>query len=272
MKRSLGRGLEALLGAPATSPADLPVDKIVPNRYQPRTPITEADLADLVASVRTAGILQPVLVRAKGDQYELIAGERRWRAAMAAGLATVPAVVRDVDDRGALALALVENIQREDLNAIERARAFDRLQREFGMTQEEVSVAVGRSRASVANTLRLLELPEAVQELVSRGTLSEGHARALLGLPPAEREAAALRAVAQRLSVRDIERQVRERRASPGRRDPHVEKLEQYLREHFGTRVDLVCWREGGRIIIHYYSTEHLEQLVEKLIGDIPSL
>jgi len=242
--RGLGRGLDALLPKTAASPTRLPLALIRPNPDQPRRRFDEAALAELAASIKKQGLLQPLLVRPRGEGYELVAGERRYRAAQMAGLAEVPAVVREVDDATAAALALIENIQRRDLNPIEEARGLARLIDEHGLTHQEAAEAVGRSRAAVTNLLRLLELEPEVRAMVERGELEMGHARALLALPPARQREAAARVVARGLSVRETERLVRHQREGPGRaaaarRDPDVARLEQALSEHLGAPVRL---------------------------------
>jgi ParB family chromosome partitioning protein len=285
-KGGLGRGLGALFPEqPTTAGAVAPVtsvdiDLIAPNPRQPRTAIDPEGLAALVESMRQHGILQPLVVSRKevaggAVRYELIAGERRLQAARAAGLARVPVIVREVSPREQLELALVENIQRADLNPLEEARAFQQLQREFGLTQEQIAERVGRSRTAVANTLRLLGLPEAIQRSLAAGEISEGHARALIGLPAAAQEALWRRIVAQGLSVRQAERLARALREAPAaapaparRTDPDLAALAERLQRALGTGVQLSRGRRGGRLVIRFYSDDELTAIVERLAGE----
>jgi ParB family transcriptional regulator, chromosome partitioning protein len=247
--RRLGRGLEALLGPVSKEQAEkegalreLPVASIRPNPYQPRTRVDEEPLKELVASIEASGLLQPVVVRTKGNGYELIAGERRWRAVQRLGWARIPAVIKDVDDRTLLTLALIENLQRDDLSPIDEALGYQRLQQEFGVAQTEVARLVGRDRSTVANLLRLLGLPEAVRDLVDHGALSAGHARALLGLTDEKLMVKLARqAVADGWSVREMEARVRQgpaaakrpvtKRAAPGPVSSEVQRIEDALRK-----------------------------------------
>jgi len=278
-KRGLGRGLGALIPS-GEVPEDpdqplIDIERIVPNPLQPRLVFDEEKIDELAASIREQGILQPLLVRRRGDGYELIAGERRWRAALKAGLKQVPAVVRAVDDHGALALALVENLQREDLNPIEEARAFRRLQDEFGLKQEEISDRVGRSRPAVTNSLRLLLLPEEVQNEVAIGKLPVGQARALLAL---EREslivAAAREVIAKGLSTRETERHVRRLKLARRRKretaglEPDLQSLIENLQRCLGTKVRLShhAVTGKGKIEIEYYSVPDLDRISQKII------
>jgi len=274
--RGLGRGLDALLGgseAPRTDTlATLPVAALVPGRYQPRTRMDEQSLEELAASIRARGLIQPVLVRPLGgDRYELIAGERRWRAAQRAGLAEIPALVRDVPDESALAMALIENIQREDLNPIEQAMGLQRLIDEFHLTHEQAAQAVGRSRSATTNLLRLLALPKAVQELLAEGSLEMGHARALLALEPSRQAEVAQRVVARGLSVRQTEALVARLARGPAAarrvrsRDRDLLRLEEELSERLGTTVEIRHGRRGGRLVIRYVSLEHLDTLLARL-------
>ncbi len=300
-RKSLGRGLDALLTkhgrkAPAETPAEprgdshadadsvlkqLPVDLLQRGRYQPRSDMREETLAELAESIRAQGIVQPIIVRPiDGDgqaQYEIIAGERRWRAAQLAGLHDVPVVIRNIPDEAAVAVALIENIQRENLNPLEEALALQRLIAEFEMTHAQAAEAVGRSRAAVSNLLRLLELPEPVREMVSRRELDMGHARALLGLESGRGNLLALaRRVAQEgLSVRETEKLVRREvaradgdAASPGKPaapDPDVSRLEADLSEKLGTAVRIEHGRGGGRVVIRYHSLEELDGIIEHI-------
>ncbi len=278
--KGLGRGLDALLSgsddAKGESLQSLPVERVGPGRYQPRTRMDEASLAELAESIKTQGVMQPILVRpVDGGRYEIIAGERRWRAAQRAGLKQVPALVRTVPDQAALALALIENIQREDLNPLEEAQGIGRLIEEFGLTHEAAAAAVGRSRSAVSNLLRLAQLAKPVQELLHDGKLDMGHARALLALPVAQQLAAAGRIVAQSLSVRDTERLVQSLLASPARRarratrkrvDGDLARLENEIADALGASVRIESSRKGaGRVVIAYSSLEQLDGILAKL-------
>ena len=279
MRRSggLGRGLAALIpqrDEPPTS-IELPIAAITRNPYQPRMAIDEAALAELAASVAEHGVLQPILVTHGAEGYRLIAGERRLRAAEMAGLERIPALVRTADQSAQLAWALIENLQRSDLNALEEAHAFRQLVDEFGLTHDEVGSRVGRSRSAIANTLRLLDLDGRVQAAVAEGVITEGHARALGGLSDPAQQAEALSAVVSGgLSVRQTEELVRRaasrstktRRAKPAR-GAEVERLERGLREALATKVTLSTSRKGGRITIEYYTDDELERLYERLTG-----
>lgn len=278
-RRALGRGLGALIpGAGPESPAgaiELPIEKIRPNRMQPRVGFDDESLAELEASIREHGVLQPVLVRPVPDGYELVAGERRWRAAAAAGMRTVPALVRHLDDRGALEAALVENLQRENLNPMERANAYRRLQDEFHLTQEAVARRVGRSQPSVANTLRLLVLPPEVQASLTAGRITEGHARALLALEDPRRLLSVWKEVeAKGLSVRETEARARARSISRGipprshQDAAEVNIIQQRLQDALGTQVRLRLRRNGsGEIRIAFYAPADLERLLDALTG-----
>lgn len=273
----LGRGLAALIPQrePQLGTLELPISAISHNPYQPRQAVDQAQLEELAASIAEHGVLQPVLVTNDSDGYRLIAGERRLRAAQMAGLEHIPALVRTADESAQLAWALIENLQRADLNALEEARAFRVLIDEFGLSQDEVGSRVGRSRSTVANTLRLLELDDRVQGALLNASISEGHARALAGLDDRERQAQALDQVLSRsLSVRQTEELVRRTRAqrpNSGRsspdRSPDIERLERGLREALGTKVTLTSARRGGRITIDYYDDEDLERIYERLTG-----
>ena len=273
--KGLGRGLDALLGAaeaPRDALATLPVSRIRPGRYQPRTRMGQEALAELAASIKTQGLMQPVLVRpVDRDRYELIAGERRWRAAQMAGLQEIPALVRDVPDESALAMSLIENIQRENLNPMEEAAGLQRLVDEFRMTHEQAADAVGRSRSATTNLLRLLRLAKPVQAMVMEGVLEMGHARAVLALEGARQIEAANRVAARGLSVREAEALVAkllrgqgERRAAKPDRD--LERLEDEVSGRLGTTVQIRAGRKGkGKVIVHYSSLDQLDQLLKKL-------
>ena len=273
VQRRLGRGLDYLLSGSeevdAAEVLELDVNRLRPNPFQPRREFPDEELEELAASIREHGVLQPVLVRAQGEDYELIAGERRLRACQRLGLPTVPAIVRVADDSQMLELALIENIQRENLDPIEEARAYASYVQRLDLTHEQVAQRLGKSRSSVANMIRLLDLPGDVQDSVSRGTLSMGHARALLALQDAERQRALAQRVEQeKLSVRDVERMVREAlspkasSAAPREKSPHIADIERRLSERLGTRVTLRDRRGRGRIVIDYYTHEDLDRML----------
>jgi ParB family transcriptional regulator, chromosome partitioning protein len=270
-RHGLGRGLGALLSRPPESAGvvtELPLDSITPNPQQPRKDFHDNTLQDLAASLRQSGVIQPVVVRRLGQGYQLIVGERRWRAAQLAGLSQIPAVVREATDAQTLELALVENLLREDLNPMEEAEAYQRLLLEFGWTQEELAQRVGRDRSTIANCLRLLKLPEGIQADLRSGQLTMGHARALLSLASAE-EQLKLRdqILAHSWSVRTTEEGVQHRRTKPtrraGRRSPEMTAVEDSLRAALATRVRLVGTERAGRIEIAYTSREELDRLIE---------
>ncbi len=275
---SLGRGLASLIPqrhAGHPGPIEIPTARIRMNPHQPRKRVNDAALATLTASIAEHGIIQPILVTETIDGYQLVAGERRLRAAMAAGLDRIPAVVRQLADREQLELALVENLQREDLDPIEAANAYRQLIDVFGFTHEQLSERVGKARSTVANTLRLLEMAPNVQAAIADGTLTEGHARALGGLPPEVHERVLDSVVGQDLSVRQTEELVRRMReprpeatTGPKRNpDPDLERVEEDLRRALGTKVSLAKSRRGGRIVIEYYSDEELGRLYDRLTG-----
>jgi len=254
---------------------EAPLSSITPNPHQPRAPIRDQDLVELAASIEEHGIIQPLIVTRVPDGYQLVTGERRWRAARLAGLPTVPVIVKDIVPSQMLELALVENVQRSDLNALEEATAYRQLTEEFGLTQEEVARRVGKSRVAVSNTLRLLKAARAVQEALLEGTLSEGHARALLGLEQPQAQEAALKVVLKReLNVRQTEELVRRllglhrEKQPPAREDaPEMLALETRFREALGTKVNLARGKKGGRIVIYFYSEEELDALYERIVG-----
>ena len=278
-RRGLGKGLEALIPVgeePAGGVAQAPVSAITPNPMQPRTALEPEALAELAASIREHGLIQPLIVTQQGpESYQIIAGERRWQAARMAGLATVPVMIKEATPQQVLELALVENIQRADLNPLEEASAFRQLVDEFGLTQEQVAERVGKSRVAVTNTLRLLRLPAEVQQALADGTIHEGHARAILALPTSEAQIAALRTVkAKALSVRQTEELVRRLLAGPAPRkperpvNPETEALEEEFRETLGTKVNLYKNRRGrGRLVIHFYSEEELQTIYDVIVG-----
>ncbi len=272
--KGLGRGLDALLGADEAPVREalgtIETARIHPGRYQPRTRMDEQALKELADSIRAQGLLQPVVVRPHNGGYELIAGERRWRAAQMAGLGEIPAVVREVPDEAALVMALIENIQREDLNPMEQATAVQRLIDEFKMTHEQAADAVGRSRSATSNLLRLLKLARPVQEMLMRGTIEMGHARALLSLDGARQIEVGTRIGAKRLSVRETEALVQRLLRAPAARrrkknDRDVARLEEELSERLGTTVEIRPALKGGKLVVHYSSVDHLEQLLKRL-------
>jgi ParB family chromosome partitioning protein len=274
-QKGLGRGLDALLGEdepPREALMTLPVGRIRPGKYQPRTKMDQEALAELASSIKSQGLMQPLLVRPVArDRYELIAGERRWRAAQMAGLDEVPALVRDVPDEAALAMALIENIQRENLNPMEEASGLQRLIDEFKMSHEQAADAVGRSRSATTNLLRLLKLSKPVQAMVMEGVLDMGHARAILALDGARQVEAAKRIAARGLSVREAEalvaRMLRGNASRQRRRpDRDMARLEEEVSERLGTTVEIRPGRKGsGKLIVHYSSLDHLDQLLRKL-------
>ena len=289
-KRGLGRGLDALLGSMADIPVrqgvapvtpgeagdgslrSVPVERIRRGRHQPRRIVDESALEELAHSVRSRGIVQPIVVRPSGNGgFEIVAGERRWRAAQMAGLHEVPVVVRECSDTEAAAVALIENIQREDLNPIEEAEGYRTLTDEFGLTHQELADTVGRSRSSVSNTLRLLELNRDVRALVEQGELDMGHARALLALSGAEQSETAAEVVRRGLSARETEKLVRskakgETAAGPKSRDPDVVRLETELAERLGAKVRIDHKAKGrGSVTIHYSSLDALDGILQRI-------
>lgn len=289
-KRGLGRGLDALLGS-ATADAGstssestgfdsaerirmLPIEQIQPGRYQPRTGMDREKLEELAASIRVHGIVQPIVVRPIGlDRFELIAGERRWRAAQLASLRDVPAIVRDIPDQATVAIALIENIQREDLSPLEEAQALKRLIDEFDLTHAQAAEAVGRSRTAISNLLRLLELTGPVRTLLDERKLEMGHARALLTLPEDLQKRLALAAVAEGWSVRQMEAEVRRAQAPAkalptsraGAKDPDISRLERELGERIGAAVQIDHARGRGKLVINYHSLDALEGILARI-------
>ncbi|MBF6622932.1 MAG: ParB/RepB/Spo0J family partition protein [Pseudomonas stutzeri] len=279
-KRGLGRGLDALLGGANVSAMQeqsaqldthelqqLPLDLVQRGKYQPRRDIDPVTLEELAQSIKAQGVMQPIVVRAIGaGRYEIIAGERRWRASQQAGLETIPALVRDVSDEAAIAMALIENIQREDLNPIEEAVALQRLQQEFQLTQQQVADAVGKSRVTISNLLRLIALPEEIKTLLSHGDLEMGHARALLGLPAERQIEGARHVVARGMTVRQTEALVRQwlntqqAPKSEPKSDPDIQRLEQRLAERLGSPVQIRHGEKGkGQLVIRYNSLDELQ-------------
>ncbi|TBU92130.1 ParB/RepB/Spo0J family partition protein [Phytopseudomonas dryadis] len=279
-KRGLGRGLDALLGGTSVdalqeeaAKADtrelqhLPLDLVQRGKYQPRRDMDVTALEELAQSIKTHGVMQPIVVRPIADgRFEIVAGERRWRASQQAGLERIPAMVRELPDEAAIAMALIENIQREDLNPIEEAMALQRLQQEFQLTQQQVAEAVGKSRVTITNLLRLIALPEEIKTLLSHGDLEMGHARALLGLQPEQQVEGARHVVARGLTVRQTEALVRqwlnsqERPAAPVKSDPDISRLEQRLAERLGSPVQIKHGQKGkGQLVIRYNSLDELQ-------------
>jgi ParB family chromosome partitioning protein len=289
--KRLGRGLEALLGSVSRDQAqaagslrELPVSTVVPNPLQPRTHIDETELVELTASIEASGLLQPVIVRPRNGKYELIAGERRWRAVQRLGWPKIPAVVKDVDDPTLLTLALVENLQRDDLNPIDEAAGYQRLGEEFELPQAEIARLVGRDRSTIANLLRLLKLPDEVKQLIQSGKLSEGHARALLAIgDEAQQVAVAREAAEQGWSVRDVEGRTRgegraraaapetsaQRPAQKSAPGADTRRVEDALRKRLGTDVRVTARRKGrGFLTISYYSNDDLARVLELILGE----
>jgi ParB family chromosome partitioning protein len=280
-RRGLGRGLGALIpgagGDEARGPVrEIDLSSISESPLQPRREIEGVEFDELVSSIKRHGILQPIVARPFGGGYQIVAGERRWRAAKAAGLATVPAVIREITDREALEIALIENLRREDLNPIDRARAYRRLSDEFGMTQEQVAEAIGGSRSSVANTLRLLDLPQEVQHSIDHGRLTEGHGRALLTVPETRRLLEIWKQVEKRnLSVRETEAMAKASARIVSRetihrlgagKDPILLDLSLRLQERYATSVTILPKGKKGAIQINYYSSDDLERLIDLLL------
>jgi len=280
-KKALGRGLDALL--PASKPSMvqelsevqyLKIDAIVPNRYQPRQTFSPQELAELTASLKQSGLLQPILVRRKGDGiYELISGERRWRAAKDAGLETIQAVIRNCGDEESVVLALVENLQRTDLNPMEMARAYHRMMNEFGLTQDIIARRVGCERSSIANVVRLMQLPSEVQQLIESNQLSMGHAKVILGLSAQNEQLRVAQLVVSKvLSVRETERFIeslltgKKRGTTELRRTP-LSDVEERLQKRLGTKVMIKKGKRGGKIVIHYFSPPELDGILETLLN-----
>jgi ParB family transcriptional regulator, chromosome partitioning protein len=280
-RKALGKGLNALL--PSVAPlgtdrvyVELSIDKIVSNKYQPRTNFDMEKLKELAQSIQSNGIVQPIVVRRVGQQYELIVGERRWRAARLAGLQTIPAIVNEVSEYKTLEMALVENIQRQDLNPIEEASAYLSLIKDFDLTQEEIALRVGKDRSSIANFLRLLKLPDQIKEKIQNGILSMGHARAILGMETAKAQLLlAERILSEGLSVRQTEQLIRHWRPGKGRKraqlegvskDPNIKAAERKLEEHFGTEVIIHVAGDKGKIEIYYHNNEDLMRIYDLML------
>ena len=284
-KRVLGRGLAALIPEKQATDSmqvlessiqqqgvrNIPIERLKANKYQPREEFNQEALNDLAASIKEKGFIQPVLVRFKNNEYELIAGERRLRAAKKLGYKEIPAIIKEASDLDSLELSIIENIQRENLNPVDQAKAYKRLRDEFGMTQEKVADTIGKDRATVANILRLLNLPAKIQEYVSRGTISMGHARAILSLTKeAEQIRLCTKVIKDDLSVRDTESYAKKMalnrlKSKASEKDPNLNSLEQELREIFGTKVKILKAKKGGKIEIEFYSDADLQRVVTLL-------
>lgn len=276
-KASLGRGLDALI------PKDnkeqgltlVGINEIRPNRLQPRKDFDDAAISELAASIKEKGLLQPIVVRQTGSGYEIIAGERRWRAAQRAGIARVPVVVKDASDMEALELALIENLQREDLNPIEEANAYRHLIEEFGLTHDEVSAQIGKDRSTITNQLRLLRLPDSAKQALLEGEITAGHARAILSLESSSETSAVLKAIrSQKLSVRKTEILVqkfskrKEESSKPEEDNPYLRQMEDELKRALSTQVRIIYNKGKGKIEIEYYSEDELERLASLLLGN----
>ncbi len=282
-KKALGKGLQALLPEKKTlvwkvepdgqAVSMISLDQILPNRYQPRTTFVETELEELAQSIKEHGVLQPIVIRRKGDgMYELIAGERRFRAAKIAGMTTIPSLIRNSNDEKALAVALVENIQRQNLNPMEEAKAYSRLMGEFGLTQDLVSRSVGKDRSSIANILRLLSLPKDVQQFIESGAISLGHAKVLAGLSTVQAQLQlAQKIVSEQLSVRQVERMISGHKKGRGSGSKKEEpqrfgNLEEQFRKRLGTKVQVKAGTKGGQLIIHYFSDDELDRITSLIL------
>ncbi len=280
-RRGLGRGLESLIPAvEEETPVGLrevPIDRISPNPWQPRVDLARDQLQELADSIREHGLIQPLIVTATPDGYQLIAGERRWRAARLAGLDTVPVIVKEASDRAKLELALVENLQRTDLNPLEAAMAYNQLIREFGLTHAEVAERVGKSRVTITKALRLLRLPDGVKQALVAGDISEGHADALVSLDNEQLQLQIVDRIRyEGLTVRQTEELVRRLRegqpepatqTTPREQDPYIQALESEFREALGTKVNLYRTEREGRLVIHFYSDEELQAIYDTIVG-----
>lgn len=272
-ERGLGRGLDALFSTENEGYieiTELDTEMIVAREDQPRKAFNKESLQELAGSLTEHGVLQPVLVREKGDRYEIIAGERRWRAAQIAGIRTIPVIIRQLDDSQAGELSLIENLQREDLTPIEEAQAYRLMMERYQYTQEMLSQKIGKSRSHIANTLRILNLPPSILEMIESGQLSAGHARAILSLPGQKEQLAAAREITKKgMSVRDAEKRAKTRRVIQEfvfEKPAEVLDLEEKLQKHFGTKAEILTLNKGGKIQITYYSEEELERIMEMLI------
>ncbi|MEB3103229.1 ParB/RepB/Spo0J family partition protein [Ferviditalea candida] len=278
MNKRLGRGLDALIPSLSINDDDkvveIPITQLRANPYQPRKHFSEESIRELASSIKEHGVIQPIIVRAALKGYEIIAGERRWRASQLSGLAVVPAVVRKFTDQQVMEIALIENLQREDLNSLEIAQAYQNLMNQFELTQEELSIKVGKSRSHIANFLRLLQLPDKVKDYVSRGTISMGHARAIAGIKePKVIEELTEMAILQEWSVRQLEEAIQKlsretkdkRKNKKNKRDPFINQLEDNLRDRFRTTVKIKHNKDKGKIELLFYSKDDLERLLDLL-------
>lgn len=283
MKKGLGRGLDALLNTDSVQDSahenvlELKINEVEPNSGQPRKVFDQEKLQALAESIRQHGVVQPIIVKKEGSRYVIVAGERRWRAAKIAGLKTIPVVVKELSSRQAMEIALIENLQREDLNPIEEAEAYKKLMEEYDMTQEEVSRIVGKSRAAIANSVRLLTLAKEIQEMLVDGRLTSGHARALVSIEDEKKQKELAELIARKgLNVREAEKlaaQVQERgkqssrKPQPAEEDYETARLVEDLRTIFGTKIDLQKRKDRGKIVIEYYSKEEFDRIVEMLLN-----
>jgi len=276
MKTALGKGLESLLPEKSQEVINIDITRIIPGEQQPRKVFRDTALRELAASIKERGVLQPIIVSRTGDgTFRLIAGERRWRATALAGLKKIPAMVKDVASADSLEIALIENIQREDLNPVEMAEAFHRLMKDFSLTQEDLSAKVGKERATVANYLRLLKLPDEIKRLVNDGSLSMGHARAILAIEgKANQVEAARRIIHKGLSVREAETLAKKwgtgakKKTTHHKKDPQIESLQEKLIRGLGTKVRIYHKGKKGKIEIEYYSLDELDRLLDILMGE----
>ncbi len=279
-RKALGKGLNALIedGEDTGDLVELDIDLIVRNRQQPREDFDEESLEELADSIKINGVVQPVLVRPSGDEFELVYGERRWRAAQKAGLRKIPAQIRDISDERMLLLAVIENIQRKNLNPLEIARSFERLQTQLDLTQSDIAERVGRKRSSISNYQRLLSLPDEVKHLIEKEKISMGHAKAILGIDDEKQQIkAAEKAAGRELSVRDTEELIKKLKSSPEKekkgeqkdkeKDVHTKKAEEKLQRKLGTRVRIKRTREGGKIKIDFHSEEDLNRLYDLILS-----
>jgi ParB family chromosome partitioning protein len=280
MKKGLGKGLGALITSAETDESgvrELRINEVEPNTEQPRKTFNDEKLAGLAESIKQHGVVQPLIVRRDGNTYKIVAGERRWRAARLAGLQTVPVIVKDLSGRQTMEIALIENLQREDLNPIEEAEAYEKLINEYGMTQEEVSATVGKSRPAIANSMRLLTLQEKIKEKLITGEISSGHARALLSVESNDLRLKAMEEVIKKeMSVRETERFVKQLTTQKAKKkkklpDAEYQAIEERFREVFGTRVRIMNNKKNGKILIEYYSSDELDRIIS-LVESIRNL
>lgn len=275
-RRALGKGLKALIPVAEekqTGILEIPIEDVRPNRYQPRKTFDDTKLADLISSIKKKGVVQPIIVQKVDSGYELIAGERRWRAAQKAGMNKIPALIKEVTNEESLELALIENIQRENLNPMEESRAYQRLADEFNLTQEEIAKRVGKDRSSIANYVRLLKLPQEIQDSISNEELTMGHARALLSLNSAKEQISLKdRIIKKGMSVREVESIINRERQTKGESakkivDIFKNRLEEELQRFLGTKVNIIKGRKRGKIEIVFYSDDDLERIIELIKG-----